>query len=390
MLLIKTAFKNIIGAGKLTWLNVTVISLTLVVMIAFTGIIDGYIEEARYETRSWETGAGQIWHPEYDRFDVFTLQDAHGIIPTKLKDCINSGSAVQILVTQATIYPQGRMQNVVLKGIPTSQKLLKLPTQELKSDLYGIPCIIGTRMAKSADLKIGDAVMLRWRDKNGVFDAREIVVAHIFDTKVPSVDAGQIWLDLETLYEMTGMHGEATFFVITENSPVNTDIEGWMFKDEKFLMIDIDLIEQSSRVESVIIFAILLSISLLAVFDTQILSIFRRQKEIGTYVALGMTPRKVTALFTIEGTTYSILAIMAAFIWGTPFLYWFSKVGMPMTDVYGDLGMAIGDALLPVYKLSSVLITVAAVIIFSALISYLPARKIANQNMVNALKGKIT
>ena len=32
-------------------------------------------------------------------------------------------------------------------------------------------------------------------------------------------------------------------------------------------------------------YGLLLNIALLAIFDTQVLSIFRRQKEIGTYIA---------------------------------------------------------------------------------------------------------
>jgi ABC-type lipoprotein release transport system permease subunit len=391
ILLIKTAFKNIVGSGWKTWLNVAALSLTLVIMIGFTGTIDGFMDEARNETRDWETKDGQIWHPAYDRFDVFTLQDAHGVIPAELNECVRSGSAVPILVLQGSIFPKGRMQNILLRGIPTSQQALQLPSWELKPDDSGdIPVIIGRKMAISADLAEGDRVMLRWRDKNGVFDARQIVVVHIFDTKVPAVDGGQIWLSLDNLQEMSGMIDEATYFVWTKDCalPPTNITGGWQFKDLEFLMRDLDLMEQASRIEGIVIFIILLSIALLAVFDTQMLSIFRRQKEIGTYVALGMTPKTVTALFTIEGTTYSVLATLVSLVWGTPLLVWYYYAGIPL-EGYDDFGVAMGDAMFPVFKLSSVLTTVVVLIVFTALISYLPARKIARKNMVLALKGKI-
>jgi len=388
ILTIKTAFKNIIGSGRRTWLNVSVLSLIIVVMIAYVGTLDGWVEEARRETREWETREGQVWHPEYDRFDVFTLQDAHGSIPVEFNECAKSGDVVPVLVLQGSIFPQGRMQNILLKGIPASQQILKLPTWELKTDNRDdIPAMIGTRMAKSTNLNTGDRIMLRWRDKNGVFDAREIVIVHVFYTKAPSIDGGQIWLNLDDLYKMTGMSGEATYLVRTEDCTVATNVSEWQYKDVKFLMKDIDLMEQASRIESVVIFLILLSIALLSVFDTQVLSIFRRQKEIGTYVALGMTPRAVTTLFTIEGTAYSILAVLISVVWGTPILLWYARVGIP---VPGDgYGIAMGDAMLPTYNFSSILTTITVVIVFSAFISYLPARKIAKQNMVLALKGKI-
>ena len=154
-------------------------------------------------------------------------------------------------------------------------------------------------------------------------------------------------------------------------------------------MADIDMMEEGVRIEAGIIFIILLAIALLAVFDTQTLSIFRRQKEIGTYVALGMTPGRVAGLFTLEGTMYSLFAIVLAIIWGTPVLLLFAHTGMPLPDSYTVIVIAIGHVLYPSYKPLSILVTIVTLISMSALISFLPARKITRQNMVQALKGKI-
>ncbi|KAA6300123.1 MAG: hypothetical protein EZS26_003741 [Candidatus Ordinivivax streblomastigis] len=183
------------------------------------------------------------------------------------------------------------------------------------------------------------------------------------------------------------MPGEATCLVESKDCPVKTDIDGWHYKDLKFLMTDIDAMLASNRMESVVIFAILLAIALLAVFDTQILSIFRRQKEIGTYIALGMTSRRVTRLFTLEGTSFSILAILVSLVWGTPLLAWFAKTGFKIPDFSENTVM--GDTLYPAYEITSILLSITLIIFLSALISYLPARKIAKQNVVEALKGKI-
>ncbi len=389
MLVLKTAIKNIIGAGKRTWLNVTVLSFTFVIMIAYNGTLDGWKEESWTETKMWEAGEGQIWHPEYERYDMFSLQDAHGVPPLSLQPYIQDKSLSPILILQAAIYPQGRFQNILLKGIDIHQEILEIPSSKLQPVEGEIPAIIGNRMAKSADLKVGDHVMLRWRDKQGVFDAKEILIVDIFDTKASPVDAGQVWISLNDIYNMTGMQDEATFLVKSKTNPVNADTDEWKYKDVDFLMADIEALVNGDRVQSYIIYAILLAIALLAVFDTQMLSIFKRQREIGTYIALGMTPKKVTALFTLEGTSYSLLAILFAAFWGTPLLYWYSKTGMKMIDSASDAGLAIGSVIYPVYHFSSIVTSAVIIIALSALISYLPARKIAKQNVVLALKGKI-
>lgn len=389
-MIIKTAFKNIIGAGKRTWLNVFVLSFTMIIMVAFNALIDGWVEETRIESQNWEMGDGQLWHPDYDRYDIFTLQDAHGEVPDPLKQAVRDKSLAAVLLTQATVYPQGRMQNIVLRGIDTEQNILDLPTHLLKNTSENdISVIIGERMALSAGLSEGERLMLRWRDKNGVFDAREVFVAGIFKTKAPSVDSGQIWISLDNLYQMTGMQGEASYLVKSSKYPLSENVADWQFRDLDYLLADLEAMEQGAKVESYIVFALLMALALLAVFDTQTLSIFRRQKEIGTYVALGMTPRRVISLFTLEGTCYSILAVFAGAIWGSPFLYLFAKHGFAMPDSFQDLGFVVGDAMYPAYHFTTIFTSLALIVLLSALISYIPARKIAKQNIVNALKGKV-
>ncbi|MDL2312462.1 FtsX-like permease family protein [Bacteroidales bacterium OttesenSCG-928-B11] len=387
---LRTAFKNILGAGKRTWLIVFVLSFTMVIMVGFNGLIDGWVEESKIESVNWQMGDGQFWHPQYDRYDIFSLQDAHGKYPEELAPYVENKSITPILLTQATIYPQGRMQNVILNGIDMEQSVLEIPSSLLKNDdQTDIPVIIGERMANAADLKEGDRVMLRWRDKNGAFDAKEVIVAGIFTNKVPATDAGQIWLNIHDLYEMTGMSNEATYFVKSQECPLEQDAGEWIFRDLDYLLADINEMEQSANVESAIVFILLLSISLLAVFDTQTLSIFRRQKEIGTYIALGMTPKKVIGLFTLEGTCYSILAVFAGIIWGTPLLILFQKYGFSIPESTQDMGVVMGDAMYPAYHLSSITISILIIIVLSAIISYIPTRKIAKQNVVHALKGKV-
>ena len=389
MLLLKTAIKNILGAGNRTWLNVAVLSFTFVLMTLFNGIVDGWTNDAVVASRAWETGAGQFWHGEYDRYDIFTLQDAHGKIPETFTSCLSDQSLTPVLVIQAAAYESGNMQNVLLKGIEPSQQILEIPSSDLSADDDLIRAVIGERMARRLHVEQGDHLLIRWRDKNGVFDAREVIVASIFNSSISTVDEGQVWMAIDQLREMTGMEGEATYLVRSEACPLTEDVEGWTYKDNKFLLQDLYLLVRHSRVESFIIFTILLTIALLAVFDTQTLSIFRRQKEIGTYISLGMTPRQVTRMFTLEGTSYSLLAIVAGFIWGSPFLYWFGQTGITLPESYTEIGLGVRERMLPIYDPGTIFTSIVIILLLSILISWIPARKISGSNVVEALKGKI-
>jgi hypothetical protein len=158
MLALKLAYKNLLGAGLRTWLNVSVLSLAFVLIIFYNAMIDGWNRQGRNDTQDWEIGQGQYWHPKYDRYDVFSYLDAHQKISSGEQDLVDKGLLVPQLVQQATIYPQGRMQSVILRGIPASQSILKLPTSQLQSFDGEVKGLIGRRMAKATKLDKGDRV----------------------------------------------------------------------------------------------------------------------------------------------------------------------------------------------------------------------------------------
>mgnify|MGYP000962498604 FL=1 len=376
------AYRNLIGAGLRTWLNVGVLSFAFVLIILYNGILDGWNQQARTDTIAWEYGQGQLRFGEYDPYDPFTVLDGHGVLPESKQEGL-----IPILLRQGTIYPGGRMLSVILKGIDVDQTILNIPTAQLKTSNANIPVILGKRMAESAHLIEGDEVLMRWRDKNGTYDASTITVAGIFDCNVPTVDGGQIWMGIDKLWEITQLQGSATLFVASTDEPLSE--EGWEYLSQENLLQDLaDMIEMK-KYSSSIMYGLLLLIALLAIFDTQVLSIFRRQKEIGTYIALGMTRAKVVVLFTIEGTMYSILATIVGSLYGIPLFMYLTKTGMGMPEASQDMGFAVAERIYPMYSVGLVLSTVLLVVISATIVSFLPARKIAKMDPVDALKGKM-
>jgi len=388
MIAIKLAFKNLIGAGLRTWLNVAVLSFAFVLMVFYNGMIDGWNRQGRMDTQKWEIGHGQYWHPEYDKYDPYTIQDAHQPITPEIEKQIKKGDLTPILLTQATLYPQGRMQSALLKGVDPNQKILDIPTSDLNNNQNGYSAIIGKRMAENTKLKVGDEVLIRWRDKNGMFDAINIQITAIFNCDVPSVDNGQMYLSLNVLQKMTNMKNEASILVAAENNSL-APINGWEFKDTDFLLAEFDAIIQSKKAGGTILQGILLIIALLAIFDTQVLSIFRRQKEIGTYIALGMTRKQVVGIFTVEGGAHSILAAIVGAAYGIPLFLWLDTIGLSFGSNSSDMGITIAEKIYPYYSLGLIVTTLIIVIISATIVSYLPARKISKMKPTDALKGKL-
>jgi len=385
----KLAYRNLIGAGMRTWLNVIVLSFSFVVIIWLKGIMVGWDHQAKTDMTNWEIGGGQYWHQNYDPFDPFTLAGSHSTIPSQFKEEIAKGDMEPILVIQGTIYPQGRMQSAIIKGINPEQTIFLLPTHTLDTSTTALPAFIGHSMARSMNLSKGDYLTIRWRDAKGTFDATEIVIAEVFTSNVPAVETGQVYVPLDKLWEMTGLQGEATLLTYRDPDMQRAEVNGWTLKTKSQLTASVDKIIQTKTTGQSVFYVILLLLAMLAIFDTQVLSIFRRQKEIGTYVALGYTRKEVVALFTVEGAMHSVLAAVVSAIYGIPFLAWQAKSGWTIPVEASDYGMAMAQTLYPIYTTGLVTSTIIIVVLTTTIVSYWPSRKIAKMNPTEALRGKI-
>lgn len=386
----KLAYRNLMGAKLRTWLNIIVLSMAYVIIIWQQGFLDGWNRQALRDMIDWEIGGGQYWHQQYDPYDTFSIEQSHAAVPAALTGTSSDQAIAPILIAQATIYPQGRMQSCLLKGIEPGQRVLSIPTADLRTDISEIPVLIGTRMAKSTNLRMGDLFTVRWRDTNGTFDAAEAKVVRIMKTNVATVEMGQLWLPIKRLQKMMQMPGEATIIVTGQGAKETDRMPGWVFRDSVFLSQDLADMIQMKKAGGYILYVVLLSLALLAIFDTQVLAIFRRSREIGTLIALGMTRGAVIRLFTFEGAMHGVLAAIFAAVYGIPLLSLQAVKGFAMPEATDSFGLAIAERIYPVYSAGLVIGTTLIVLIAVTIISFMPTRRIANLNPTDAIKGKVS
>ena len=391
-MLFKIAIKNLLGARLRTWLNVFVTALSFFMIILFSAMYDGMREHAKQVTIDTEIAGGAYWHPKYDPMDPMTFEDAHSKIPRDLQLLIDQEKAVPVLVSQASIYPNGRIMPVIMKGIAPEQNIVNMPTEVLVGhEEISIPVLIGRGMAKDANLKVGDAFTIRWLDANRTYDADEGTVVHIMDTENFKLDISHIWVPLKKAQTMLAMEEEATYVTYAEGVSVVKNKQNWIPRDVKYLIRDMEALIKADEPNAAIMYIILLCFAAMGIFNAQVLSIFRRGREIGTLMALGMTRTKVVGLFTLEGGLNAFLAaIMTAILFG-PLLWYFGNNGIWLGVDYSDgaMGLIVEKYLIPVYSVGLVVTTTIIVSIIVLIVSYLPSRRIARMKPTDALRGKV-
>jgi len=388
-MLIKIALKNLLGARLRTILNVFVTSFSFFVILLMSGMYDGMLQHAKNVTIDTEIAGGAYWHPNYDPLDPMSFEDAHSVIPNEIKMLVNQQKAFPVLVSQVSIYPGGRIMPAILKGIPPDQNIVNMPTQSLNGfDDGTIPVLIGKGMANDTKLNVGDSFTIRWLDVNSTYDADEGTVVYIMDSQNFKIDMGHIWIPLDIAQSMLAMEDQATYVTYNKGlTEVNNKGE-WINQDVNYLVQDMEAMIEADKPGAQIMFMILLALAAMGIFNAQVLSIFRRGREIGTLMALGMTRLRVVSLFTLEGGLNAILSVIATLIIFGPVLWYFGTSGIPLPIDYSEMGLIMAKRLIPVYSIGLILSTTILVSIIVLIVSYMPSRKISHMKPTDALRGK--
>ncbi|MCF8720826.1 ABC transporter permease [Nitrospina gracilis] len=386
-MILNMAFKNFIRQGMRAWLNVLVTALILIAVVFALSLLNGFQAQALRNMASTDVAGGHYRVPGFDILEPTEWEDLTLPVPDKLARLPHSDKA-EVLVQQGQLFPNRRLFPVQLRGVEVEQTLLELPLEPLRRENPEvgpiIPVILGTKMAEEAHLSVGDTVVLKWRDRHGAVDALDVRVVDVVPLINPRIDEGVVWMRLDHLRTITDRPNEVTWVAVKE--PVGS-IAGFEFQSVDALMSDLLTLLRHDRRNTRILWIILISLAAISVFNTQILSVFKRQKEIGTLMALGMTPERVVRLFTLEGSFAALLALVVAVILGVPFFIWFQGVGFDVSHL-SETGFPVREKIFldirPWEVIISTLVTVSIVIA----VAWAPVKKIVRLDPTQALRGR--
>ena len=381
------ANKNFYRQGLRAFLNVLVTALSIVALIFMLSLLNGFQAQATRNLVSTDVGGGHYRVPGFDILTPTKWGDLTMPVPEVLDGLLVRDKA-EVLVQQGQLYPNRRLYPVQLRGIAMDQSLLNLPLAGLKSfeDKPGevIPAVVGVKMARKAHLEKGDTVVLKWRDKGGAVDARDVLIVDVGDIVNPRIDDGVVWLRLDHLRSMTDREGEVSWVAVREYLG---QVQGFEFQGIEMLMADLLAMLRQDRINSKILWGILMVLVCTSVFNTQILNIFKRQKEIGTLMALGMEPQWIVRIFTLEGVIAALWALGLAVVLGVPFFIWFQGVGFDVTHL-SEASFPVRETVYPDYQPREILVSVFIVMSLIIVSAWVPVKKITRLDPTLALRGR--
>ena len=381
------ARKNFYRQGIRAFLNVLVTALSIIALIFMLSLLNGFQAQSTRNLVKTDIGGGHYRAPGFDILAPKEWEDHTLKVPGKLLQ-LSTTDKVEVLVQQGQLYPNRRLYPVQIRGISMDQTLLSLPLDNLKKFAQKIedviPAVVGVKMALKAHLKKGDMLTLKWRDKSGAVDAMDILIVDVGDMINPRIDDGVVWLRLDHLRLMTDRDNEVSWVAVRNYIGA---VDSFDFQPVEHLMADLLALFNQDRRNSKILWSILMILVCTSVFNTQVLNIFKRQKEIGTLMALGMDSNRIVRIFTLEGALAAIWALLIAAILGIPFFIWYQGVGFDVTHL-SEATFPVRETIYPDYQALEIFYSLAIVFVLMVLAAWLPVRKITRLDPTLALRGR--
>ena len=283
-------------------------------MAFMQGVVDARIESA---TKS-ELAHLQIHAPHFldnNETSVY-IQNSHELLG-KIEKTEGVVAASQRLVTEPFIMAAHGTGGGKLIGVwPEKEKNVTDISEHVIEGTYleksgrMPPVLIGEKLAKKLQLKIGSKINVQMVDLNGDLSSKGFRVGGIYKTNNTTFDETQLFVHYEDLQSQLGTENNAAheIAIIVKNGDeaallkpaiqkiaANLDVQTW-----KELSPEMSLLTDSMDQYMYIFILIILLALCFGIINTMLMSVLDRVKEIGMLMAIGMNKRKIFIMIILE------------------------------------------------------------------------------------------
>ncbi len=339
-LLCNMAWKNIKRNKRRTVLSGGALFLVSFVICFWMAMEYGSMDDMKFNIVHHQFGTIRVRNPEYtknERINPLSLniEDTSSVIEqllqvegvTQVEPVISSGIAV---------YKDGETTISPVLGINLqTHYLLRDKDNQLVAgnfeDLYLNPkkVIVTDRFAKNKGLDAGDKFTFMVRTANNGTNASTVTIGAIVHLSNGDYSGDYIFMDFLELSRILRMNGNASelqvFTEDWENNSLTEAVLSRLQANDDLKGLEMTPWLKGTAFASMIQFAdliyfvcalIFFMLASTVIFNSTMMSVMERKKEIGSLLSLGMTPRSVQLLFLLETIFVSAIAAILGTLLG--------------------------------------------------------------------------
>jgi len=405
--LLRMAWRNVWRNRRRTVIALVAITLGLVLMLFFDGLLGGAKQAIYGNTVKLQGGNVQAHAPGYrekaKRLPLYPLADPDVVVQVAL-------AQPGVVAASGRIETSGMVGNregtfpVVITGIePEQEASVSLVAENMARGRYLAAgdedvLLIGQALADELEVAIGDRVALVGRATHEQMRRRTMTVAGIYDLGIAEVEKRMVYVSLleaQTLFDLRDQATEVAIFlerVGQEQQVVEAlqaalpgyEVDAWDTLDPST--------KQMMEMEDQIMGAFGLIILLIAgvgILNLMLMAVFERTREIGLLAAMGLKRWEIVVLFLLEGVLIGLLGALAGSALGTLVSTYYGRVGLEWAaggaSEYSELAALVGRRIYFKIGIDVLLNRALTVAIIAALASLYPAWQASKREPAEAL-----
>ena len=257
--------------------------------------------------------------------------------------------------------------------------------------------MIGKKLAKKMNLKIGSRLVLTFTDSTDEIVASAFRVTAIYQSDNAPLDERNVYVKIDELNSLlgTGKAFHEIVLLLKHDNDLNLvqeqlqqkfpryQVESW-----KEISPETELLVSTTNQYSYIIMVIIMFALAFGIINTMLMSILERTREIGMMMALGTNKLKIFFLVLLETIFLTLVGTPVGLFIGWLATSYYNKHGLDLSGMGRDMMSSFGFSTMvypefPADKLAGILIIVTGTAILSCLF---PAIKALRLRPVDALR----
>ncbi len=414
-MMLQIAWRNLMRNKRRTFLSALTIAVGMMYFAMMDSLMAGMDKQAVDNMVNLSTGAIKIqsraYEAEQETFPLeFAIESENQIIELLSDDSRVKG------ISPRTIF-MGQLSNyedmVPVRGIVVNQERDTL-VYSLMEHIEGVyfsdnsvnEILVGSSLAEDLGLALDSQITLYSESKYETPTADAFVVVGIINSPDPTINSNTIFITEsagEELLDLEGLHSEINISLYDRNSfddmlddmvEIQRTLQAALPSDTvlTFRETGADFIKmmESKSGFGYMMLSVVLFIAAVGIFNTVLMSVYERIREIGVLRAHGMHPRDLTTIFMFEGFYTGVLGSVMGSILAIIVTYYFVEVGLDYSELASDMDLSTMPVSMTimygVWNIPQIINAAIFSTIIATIAAVIPARKAGKLSVTDALR----
>jgi putative ABC transport system permease protein len=397
------AYRDLVRNGRRSALTALAVALGLVVVFAFSSLIDGMLETIVADSIRLSSGHLQIRNENYDASKASLksqdLLEKGDEWAAQAESLAGIQSAAPVLWSGGLISTPGESIGIQIVGIDP-EDAFHAPIRDgivageyLSAGDRG-KILVGKILADQMGITVGQRVSVAASDANGLGQEGIFTVAGLIDTGFPSIDQHRIIMPMTQAQAFSGVGDRFSSLVLILDDQEDTALIAGKVQVPDTQIVtweDLNSLILESVGTGMVFYYILYGIVFLAVAvliaNTLLMSVFARAREIGILASLGMRSRQILGLFFVEGILLALFGIALGWVLGMGVVAYMTYVGFSIPAETATMveGMAFGSTIKGGFAPVQFIILSLLLLVIVALVALYPAWYASRMEPVEAI-----